>query len=167
MKRKLLISFLVLVIMIVLMRWQGSMLITSASPRGIIDLEFAKTAQRLLNLRLFLDHDAVVQNIFLDFLFIAAYTWFFVTACNFVKEKNAWSKWSNHFSGIAIAAALFDVCENFLMLLVWNGRFGTGLLQVVYYCAAIKFILAGMVVMYLLISIPFVLGTRRKAGRTN
>ncbi|MFL5810405.1 MAG: hypothetical protein ACJ749_12850 [Flavisolibacter sp.] len=160
MNRKLLISFLAMVIMIIVMRMQGSMLITTASPKGILDLEFAKTAERLNYLRLFLDHGAVVQNIFLDFLFIAAYTWFFVTACLFVKERNAWSKWSDHFKGIAIAAALFDVCENFLMLLVWNERFGPGLLQIVYYCAAIKFILAGMVVMYLLISIPFIF--RRK-----
>jgi hypothetical protein len=162
MKRKLLISFLVMLIMVVVMRMQGSSLITTASPKGIIDLEFARTAERLKYLRLFLDHNAVVQNIFLDFLFIAGYTWFFVTACLFVKETNAWSKWSDHFKGIAIAAGLFDVCENFLILLVWNERFGPGLLQIVYYCAAIKFVLAGMVVMYLLISIPFVLRARRR-----
>ena len=143
--------------MIIVMRMQGSSLITSASPKGILDLEFAKTPQRLMHLRLFLDHSDVVQNLFLDFLFIAAYTWFLVTACNFIKQKNDWSGWSKHFSGIAIAAGLFDVLENFLILLVWNERFRPGLMQVVYYCAAIKFILAGLVIMYVLISIPFVL----------
>ena len=137
------------------MRWQGSELITAASPKGILDLEFAKSAYRLQHLRLFMPHEAVVLNIFLDFLFIGAYTWFFVTACTFIEEKNKWTKWSRHFKGIAIAAALFDVLENFLMLLVWNQRFSADLIQVVYYIAAIKFILAGMVVVYLIISIPF------------
>jgi len=161
MKRKLLISFLVLILMIFLMRWQGNSLNTPQSKHGIVDLEFAKTGERLSQLRLFWNHSDVVENIFLDFLFIAAYTWFFVTACNFVKEKNPWLYWGKNFSGIAIAAGLFDVCENFLMLLVWNGRFGPGVLQIVYYCAAIKFILAAIVILYLLISIPFALKSKR------
>ena len=140
---------------IILMRWQGNELVTIATPNGILDLEFARNVSRLQYIRLFMPHDSVVLNIFLDFLFIAAYTWFFVTACSFVEEKNKWVKWSRHFRGIAIAAALFDVLENFLMLLVWNQRFSADLIQVVYYCAAIKFILVGIVVVYIFISIPF------------
>ncbi|MGZ5190709.1 MAG: hypothetical protein ACXWCZ_06780, partial [Flavisolibacter sp.] len=127
-------------------------------------LEFARNAYRLQYIRLFMQHDEVVLNIFLDFLFIAAYTWFFITACAFIAEKNKWEKWSRHFKGIAIAAALFDVLENFLMLLVWNQRFSADLIQVVYYCAAIKFILVGMVVVYLIISVPFLF---KKSGHRN
>jgi len=49
MKRNLLISFLFLVVMIIVTRWQGTGLITPQSPRGIIDLEFAKTPERFFN----------------------------------------------------------------------------------------------------------------------
>jgi len=148
MKTKLLLSFLLLVIMIVVMRWQGSTLITPQSPKGIIDLEFAETSERLLQLKLFWNYEAVLQNIYLDFIFIIVYPWFLVTACKAVNNKR-----SITFSAIAISAGAFDVLENFLMILVWNGRFKPSVLQMVYYVAAIKFLLAGIVVGYLVVSL--------------
>jgi hypothetical protein len=160
MKRRLLISFLALVAMVILMRMQGAALVTPASPRGIIDLEFADRAERLMQLRLFWDHDVVVTNIFLDFLLIAAYAWFFFTACSSVNKQNPLSKWSRYFAGLSMAAAFFDVCENFLMLLVWNQRFSPVVLKIVFYCAAIKFILIALVILYLIVS--FLFGLIRK-----
>jgi hypothetical protein len=148
MKRNLLISFLLLVIMIVVMRWQGSSLITPQSPKGIIDLEFAKTPERFHQLQLFWNYQAVLQNIYLDFLFIIAYTWFLMTACKAVNNNR-----SQVFSGLALSAGAFDVLENFLMILVWNGRFEPSVLAIVYYVAAIKFLLAGTVVGYLILSL--------------
>jgi hypothetical protein len=144
MKRNLLISFLFLIAMIIVMRWQGNNLVTPQSTRGIIDLEFAKTTERFHQLQLFWNHEAALQNIYLDFLFIIAYTWFFVTACNAIKNRN-----SNIFSGLAISAGAFDVLENFLMILIWNEKFNPSLLGMVYYIAAIKFILAVTVLAYL------------------
>ena len=135
--------------MIIVTRWQGTGLITPQSPRGIIDLEFAKTPERFFQLRLFWNIENVLQNIYLDFLFIIAYAWFLVTACKAVNNK-----WTNTFSGLALSAAAFDVLENFLMILILNGRFDPSVLQIVFYCAAIKFILAAIVVLYLLISLP-------------
>ena len=134
--------------MIVVMRWQGSALISPQSPNGIIDLEFAKTSGRLQQLKLFWNYEAVLQNIYLDFLFIISYTWFLVTACKAVSNKR-----STTFSALAISAGAFDVLENFLMILVWSGRFKPSVLQKVYYVAAIKFLLAGIVVGYLALSL--------------
>lgn len=130
------------------MQWQGSGLITPQSSRGILDLEFAKTPQRFRQLQIFWNHETVLQNIYLDFLFIIAYTWFLVTACKAVKNTR-----SSLFSALAISAGAFDVLENFLMILVWNGRFAPSLLQVVYYAAVIKFLLAGIVIGYLILSL--------------
>lgn len=130
------------------MRWQGSSLVTPQSPKGIIDLEFAKTADKLQQLQFFWNHETVLQNIYLDFLFIAAYTWFFVTACKAVRNDR-----SNLFSGIAISAAAFDVLENFLMILVWNEKFSPSVLQIVFYVAAIKFLLIVIVIGYLILSL--------------
>jgi hypothetical protein len=148
MKRNLLISFLLFVIMLVVLRWQGSELITPQSSKGILDLEFAKTGDRFRQLQLFWNHKTVLQNIYLDFLFIITYTWFLVTACKAVKNTK-----SNLFSGLAISAGAFDFLENFLMILVWNGRFAPSVLQVVYYAAAIKFLLVGIVIGYLILSL--------------
>jgi len=123
-------------------------LITPQSPKGIIDLEFAKTTERFYQLQLFWNHETVLQNIYLDFLFIAAYTWFLVSACKIANNTR-----SNFFTALSISAGAFDVLENFLMILVWNGRFDASILQIVYYVAAIKFLLAGIVVGYLILSL--------------
>lgn len=134
--------------MIILMRWQGSSLVTPQSPKGIIDLEFARTPAKLRQLQFFWNHETVLQNIYLDFLFIAAYTWFLFTACKIVNNPK-----SNLFSGVAISAAAFDVLENFLMILVWNERFSPSVLQIVFYVAAIKFLLVVIVIGYLILSL--------------
>jgi hypothetical protein len=157
MKRNLLISFALLIISIIIMRWQGSSLVTPISPKGIIDLEFARTGERFQQLRLFLNQRTIVNNIYLDFVFVAAYTWFLVSACRYIRFKTGWNKWCNMSISIAISAAMFDVCENFLLLMILNGRFSTSLLEVVFWCAAIKFVLAGMVVLFLLLAWPFTL----------
>lgn len=148
MKRNLLISFLFVVAMIVVMRWQGGDLVTPQSPKGIIDLEFAKTPEKLRQLQFFWNHGTVLQNIYLDFLFIIAYTWFFVTACKAVNNNK-----SKVFSSLAISAATFDLLENFLMILVWNERFSPSVMQVVFYVSAIKFLLIAFVIGYLIVSL--------------
>jgi len=152
---RLLLSLVFVVIMVVIMRNQGDVLITPVSRHGIIDLEFAKTGERLQQLLLFWNPRDVRMNIYLDFLFILAYTSFFVLACNHVRDKKRWANWGQAFTGIAIAAGLFDICENFLMLMVLNGRFNSWALQIVYYCAGIKFILAAATIVFLIISVFF------------
>lgn len=144
--------------MAVVMRWQGNNLITPQSTKGIIDLEFAKTRERFSQLKLFWNHEAVLQNVYFYFVFIIAYTWFFVTACKAVRNTG-----SNTFSGIAISVAAFDVLEIFLMLLVWNERFDPSVLQMVYYVAVVKFLLAAVVAAYLIFSL-FELFERKPSG---
>lgn len=163
MKRNLLISFVSVLVMIFVMRWQGSSLVTPLTQKGIIDLEFAKTPERFDQIRLFLDHQTVVTNIYIDFLFIAAYAAFLVIACRFVRSRTGWEKWSSIFSSFAFSAAFFDVCENFLMLMVWNGRFDPAAMQFVFYCAIIKFALAALVILFLLVCWPFVLKGKRSS----
>jgi hypothetical protein len=154
-KIKLVFSFAALLVMFFVMRAQGAALITPVSRHGIIDLEFCKTTERLLQLRLFLDGRAVVNNILLDFIFIGAYTWFFLTASLLTREKLQWHKWGQAAQTFALSAAFFDVGENFIMLLVWEGRFAPSLMQLVFYIALIKFILIALVVLYLLATIPY------------
>ena len=134
--------------MIVVMQWQGNILITPQSPKGILDLEFAKTPERLHQLQLFWNYKAVTQNIYLDFVFIIAYTWFLMIACKAVNNNR-----SQAFSGLALSAAAFDVLENFILILVWNEKFQPSALAIVYYVATIKFLLAGIVVGYLILSL--------------
>lgn len=148
MKRRLLISFFCVVTLFFIMRWHGAGLITPQSPRGIIDLEFAGTAERLKQLQFFWDIQIVIQNIYLDFLFIIAYCWFLHSVCLATRNQ-----YSSLFSGMAVAGGAFDVLENFLMMLVINARFGPPVLPVIFYCAIIKFALLGLVVLFLILSL--------------
>lgn len=160
MKRKLLVSFVLVIVMIAVMQKQGAALVTPVSPKGIIDLEFARTEERLSQLLLFMDGQALRINLYLDFLFIFAYTWFLYTACLYIRSKTVWVKASGIFSAVAMSAGFFDVAENFILLLILQQRFDPALLQAVYYIAAIKFVFAGAVVIYLLFSWPFTLRRR-------
>jgi hypothetical protein len=148
MKKNLLVSFSFLLIIFFVLQRQGRNLITPQSPKGIIDLEFAKTAVRLHQLQSFWNQETVLQNIYLDFLFIIAYTWFLVTACKALKNSK-----SHIFSALTISAGAFDVLENFLLILVLNGKFSATVLQIVYYAAAIKFILVVIVLAFIILSL--------------
>ena len=165
MKRSLLLLFFLMVAVFLLLRWQGNVLVTPASSRGILDLEFAGNTLRLYQLKLFWNASDVNNNIYLDFLFIAAYTAFLMGACQWVSEKSRHTKRAEWFTRIALAAGIFDIVENLLMLVAWNDGAGNGAMKLIYYCAAIKFLLAGLVVLYLMYSLPVLL--RKRKGLPN
>ena len=165
MKRSLLLVFFLMVITFLLLRWQGSVLVTPASSRGILDLEFAGNTFRLYQLKLFWNTSDVNNNIYLDFLFIAAYTAFLMGACQWVSEKSRHVKRAEWFTRIALAAGIFDIVENLLMLVAWNDGAGNGAMRMIYSCAAIKFLLAAVVVLYLIYSLPVLM--RKTRGLPN
>ena len=145
-----LVALVLVAAMIVVMQVQGKALVTPVSPRGIIDVEFARTAARWQQLQLFLNYEALTRNLQLDFLFIFSYVFFFVSALKFFSDRNGWTKWPPRFITMGIAAGFFDIAENFLLIIVVNGRFDTDVLPVVWVLALVKFILAGIVLLYLL-----------------
>ncbi len=157
MKKKLSVSALATLLMIILMQVQGGSLKTNASPKGMIDLEFADTPQRLHELMICWDISVVKMNIWLDFLFIVAYVLFLSIAAEFSAIK-----WGGGFAQkigfwlarIAYVVGVLDIAENLLMLQSVAGNYTDTSLQLTYYCAAVKFILAGCVLLYLLVSLP-------------
>lgn len=164
MRKKISIAALGTFVMFIALRWQGSTLQTTTSPRGIVDLEFAITAQRLQELLIRWDITVVRINIWLDFIFIISYT-FFLSLC---AEMYA-SKWQPNsllsragylLAKLAFAAGIFDIAENLLMLQSIAGNYTDNSLQLIFYCAAIKFMLVFFIFLYLIISFP--LGFRKK-----
>ena len=157
MKKKLSVSAIAVLLMIILMRVQGSSLKTSTSPRAIVDLEFADTPQKLQDLILHWDLSVVKMNIWLDFLFIVTYVLFLSIAAEFSAIK--WGEGIGQKIGfwmarIAYVAGVLDIAENLLMLQSVTGNFTGSSLRLTFYCAAVKFILAGLVLLYILISLP-------------
>ncbi len=160
MNKKLSIAAIASFLMILLLQWQGSLLKTSFSPRGIIDLEFADTPQRLHELLMGWKISMVKINIWLDFLFIVCY----VILLSLASEISA-LKWQSSFmrqiglvmARLAYLAGVLDIAENLLMLQSIYGNFTSASLQLTYYCALVKFMIAGIILIYLLISLPILL----------
>ena len=160
MKRNLSFAAIGSIIMFFVLRFQGAALKTPISKRAIVDLEFADTAQRVQELFAVWNIETVRINVWIDFIFIIAYTSFLSLA-----SKATASNWKNDFvkqigyilSRLAFVAGLFDVCENILMLQTTVGSFTPVSLQLTFYCAAIKFLIAVSIVLYLLISLPVIL----------
>lgn len=157
MKKKFSVAAVSSLLMFIIMRVQGGSLKTAISPRAIVDLEFADTDARLHELLMNWDISVVKMNIWLDFLFIVAYVAFLSVSA----EICAW-KWNNAIlrntglwlARMAYLAGVLDLAENLLMLQSIAGHYNDASLQLTFYCAAIKFAMAGLVLVYLLVSLP-------------
>ena len=155
MKRKWLLSFFAMLLMIFVMRWQGQTLVTEVSPRGIIDLEFARTTARLQQLQQAWFLKDLQLNILLDFVFIGAYTFFFVNTAFHIKKGRDWTRIGYAFVWLAFVAGLLDVVENILMYLAFTKSVGASSLNLIYYCAMAKFSLIALLLLYFVISLFF------------
>lgn len=156
------IAFILSIAMIIVMRWQGSALITPVSPRGIIDLEFARDAATLEQLKLFWNPRDLSNHIYLDFIFIFAYTWFLAAASSNLSDKTGWKKYGKWSVSLALGAGFFDILENFMMIMVYQERFSPSLLQVVFFVAMLKFIMAALSLLYIVASLPGILIKNKK-----
>ncbi len=143
------------------MRWQGNSLASPVSTRGIIDLELAKEQWRYLQLMAVWDLKDVKLNIYLDFIFVAAYTWFLYSASRKLSVTAGWKKTGTFFSVVSILAGVLDIIENIGMLKLLQAWDST-ISMVVYYAAMIKFILIGMVLLFLLVAFVFSLTHRKR-----
>lgn len=149
----LLIAALSSLILIFVLRWQGEELVTPLTPSGILALEFASTPEKLTTILSIWNKEAVQKNILIDFLFVIAYTWFFILGV-----AKSIGQWNNRFmqqfgaTGIRMAflAGILDITENILMLQSIHGHYSVSSLQLTWYCAAIKF---GIVIILLLFMI--------------
>jgi len=137
------------------MRWQGQVLVNPVSPKGIIDLEFAKTPEKLSTLKAVWIKKDVKTNIYLDFLFIISYTWFFILTCLYIKKRTSTNTIAWVFITIAVLAGMLDLIENCLMLFAIDHSNNARALKFTYYFALLKFILIGILIFYLILSISF------------
>ncbi|WP_353550341.1 hypothetical protein [Sediminibacterium sp. KACHI17] len=151
-----LLASLFSIIMIIVLRWQGKELIQPSTPSGILALEFANTPEKLSTVLSVWNKEMVRNNILLDFIFIAAYTWFFV-----VGVARSTAQWTHRFmqqlgaAGIRMAflAAILDITENILMLQSINGYHSVSSLQLTWYCAAIKFMIVVILLLFMIATV--------------
>ncbi|MEN9298833.1 MAG: hypothetical protein RLZZ429_1146 [Bacteroidota bacterium] len=143
------------IIMIIVLRLQGKALLQPSTPSGILALEFANTPEKLTTVLAVWNKELVRNNILLDFLFVIAYTWFFVLGV-----ARSTTQWSSRFmqqfgaTGIRMAflAGILDVTENILMLQSINGHYSISSLQLTWYCAAIKFLIVIILLLFMILT---------------
>ncbi len=157
MRQKLIVAAFACILMIATLQWQGANLKRNSSPRGIVELEMATQPRQVAFLMEVWDKSVVKMNIWIDFLFIVSYVAFLALACEAVSTK-----WENQnfkiigltLARVAVVAGVLDIGENLLMLQTIAGNFTVVSLQMTHYFATIKFTLAAIVLIYLMISIP-------------
>lgn len=151
----LLLSAIAALVMVIVMRLQGANLVLPNTPSGILALEFANTPEKLAYVLSLWDKPSVKLNIYLDFIFLLAYTWFFVVASAVCSVK--WQSLSMQLFGkvsirLAFLAAILDIVENILMLQSISGHYNSYSLHLTWYCAAIKFGLVILILTYIIIT---------------
>lgn len=156
-KQPIYIAALFCILMMAAMRWQGAVLITPDSPRAIVDLELANEPQRVQTLLSIWSIKDVRLNIQIDFLFIVAYVVFLTLAAERMAAK--WKISTMQLIGwllarLALVAGFLDIAENLLMLQTIDQSYSPLSLNLTRYAALLKFGLVGLVLLYLLISIP-------------
>lgn len=145
--KKLLLPFLFVgtMVMIYVMGKTSATLKTTATPCGILNLEFAynttKTAGVINAWEPNNNITVAKNNTYYDFIFLAFYASFlFVTCKKIAQIKN--SNTGLLIANGAIAAGILDVAENAGMLFTLSGNSSGTIAFITVVCAAIKWVLA-------------------------
>jgi hypothetical protein len=155
----LLLSLIAMVAVFLWMRQQGAPLNTPATPKGILDLEFAWNKEKVEIITGVWGGEIINvarNNIYIDFLFIFAYTSFLTLGCKWLaaKHKGKWALAGNKIARIVPAAGTFDIAENALMLLSLQAVPNNYTAIITTTFAVFKFALVAVAVLYLLAAIP-------------
>jgi hypothetical protein len=105
----------------------------------------------------------VALNIGLDFLFIPAYTFFFIQSLKITifKHRLSWLKnLGNKLIAVAYIAAALDVIENMLMLSSIMGQYSAGSIYATASIASVKFMGISSILLYLIGSLPSTLSRK-------
>ena len=148
-------------VMMVVMAKTGATLKTAATPKGILDLEFAynatKTADVVIAWTGIIPADnvlAAIVNTWLDFIFLFFYSLFLNKACRMIAAK--FNRFFSVAGGLvatgALIAGLLDVLENIGMLTSLNGHISNAVSLLTFVFSITKWTLALGSVLYILVA---------------
>lgn len=141
---------------------------------SILGLEFAGSATRAHQIMAeWGDHGSYLArlSLWIDFGFMLSYGTFFALAgfatCDFAKERGyrALARAGVAAPYCAMAAAVFDVAENVVWLLVLGGHGGDIGPPFATTCASLKFLLIGIAIMYAVWGLAVRFSSRRHRAR--
>ncbi|MEI6265776.1 MAG: hypothetical protein WCP74_11775 [Sphingobacteriia bacterium] len=164
MQKKLLIATISFLLVFMAMRFQGVTLKTAATPGGILNLEFANSPAKLIEVVNAWDLSIAKQNIWIDFLLIPSYVLLFsmiAAICSNNWQNMLLVRLGTFLAKAAFAAGILDIAENLLMLQSIAGNYTPSSLWLTYYCAGIKFLILLLIGLYIIISIPVLLKNKQ------
>jgi hypothetical protein len=154
------------IVMIVLLAKNGASLITPKTSGGILNIEmpFKKTvADSIIKIWQHTTNTAGTNNIIVakqntwwDFLFIPFYSLFlFFAAAQLANYFTGdFNKWGKILGKAAFVVAALDIAENILLFQMLNGNTSEAVVLLTSVCAAIKWLLAIIIVLYILLTAP-------------
>jgi hypothetical protein len=143
-KYLLLILLLGNVVMIVVMTKTGATLKTPATPKGILDLEFAYNTSKAAIVTTAWAGDntgAAKINTYLDFIFLLFYSLFLFFTCDKIARITK-SKAGTLIANGAMYAGILDIVENAGMLMTLSGNTSGTVTFLTAACSIIKWVLA-------------------------
>jgi hypothetical protein len=153
------------------LRRQGAPLtIKGITPLGILNLEFAWNEDAVMQVKNAW-HGGVLkvaqQNIYIDFLYIIAYTAFFHLLCTGMAARltGRLANWGRQLGKAVVMAGVFDIAENSLMLLSISQTPNNYTAVITCLFAGLKFAIIAMAIVYLLVGgIALAAGARRASA---
>lgn len=140
------------------MRWHGKPLTQNPLTKtGILSLEFAKTKQQAdiiatswKNERV---HYTAIVNTSVDFIFIFFYSLFLFACCYWfsLKQTGIVKKLSQTIALLGLTAGLLDCVENYFLLKMLSFTISNFETAFTFWIAAVKFSLAALAVIWILI----------------
>jgi hypothetical protein len=127
---------------------------------GILDLEQAASAAQAERINAALGEtgrQAATLSMVVDYFFVAAWVVFMWTACLLLagRARSAgrprWASAARGVRGVIVAAALFDIVENGLLLAILNGA-PSNLASAATWCATVKLVLLAIASTFLLVA---------------
>ncbi len=165
MSKKIIISAIATIVMIVVMQWQGKELQSKYSPAGIMSLELAEKFQDATDIVDQIGKTPLRVNITLDFVFIIAYGCLFFFCC--------WALMNNYrskgmktmgfiFLELSVLTAVLDIVENITMLITIAGHGSEVAVLITKWVAYVKFGLAALTLVYIVTAFVLVQLLKRK-----
>jgi len=146
-----------------IMQTQGAGLKSDFTPLGIVSLELASSVAQLQQILAVWNQQNVALNIGLDFLFIPAYTFFFIQSLKITisKHRLSWLKnLGSKLIAVAYIAAALDVIENMLMHSSIMGQYSAGSIYATANIVSVKFMGISFILLYLIGSLPSTLSRK-------
>lgn len=146
-----------------IMQTQGAGFKTDFTPLGIVSLELASSTTQVQQILALWNHHDLLLNIGLDFLFIPAYTFFFIQSLKITISKhrlNWLQQLGTKLIAVAYLAAALDSIENLLMLSSMMGHYSAASICATASIATTKFVGIGFILIYLLGSLPSTLSRK-------